>query len=261
MMDFNWKKASIWGSITLLALITLFSSIYIVSPGYRGVLVTLGNVSEKSYVNGLGFKPPFVSSMKKIDVRTVEMTQKAVSYTQDVQTAEVEYTFTYNLKPDNVWDLYQKVGQDYESKKVTPVLNDVIKDIIGHWQAQDLVGNRDKARLEILSALNERLDASYFENYTFQFINIDYSDNFENAIEAKVIAEQKAQEAVNNTRRIKEEAEQKVITAQAEAKAMAIKSKALESNKNLIQYEATLRWDGKLPTYMMGDAVPFIGLK
>lgn len=74
---------------------------------------------------------------------------------------------------------------------------------------------------------------TFFQNITFQFINIDYSDKFEGAIEDKVIAEQKAQEAVNNTKRIKEEAEQKLISAKAEAEAMEIKSEALSKTKAL----------------------------
>lgn len=135
-----------------------------------------------------------------------------------------------------------------------------MKDVIGKWQAQDLVSNRDKARLDIVKNLNERLDKRYFQNFTFQFINIDYSDKFEGAIEDKVIAEQKAQEAVNNTRRVTEEANPKVISAKAEAEAMEIKAEALAKNKGLTEYEAVQKWDGHLPQYMLGNSVPMINL-
>jgi regulator of protease activity HflC (stomatin/prohibitin superfamily) len=188
------------------------------------------------------------------------MTAQTSSYTSDVQTAAMEYTFTYELVPNNVHVLYESVGMDYETKKIVPVLNDVLKDVIGKWQAQDLVSNRDKAREEVLMGLQSRLDNNFFQNVTFQFINIDYSDKFEDAIENKVIAEQRAQQAVNDTKRIQEEAEQKVITAKAEAEAMRIKSQALRENKGLTEYEAVLRWDGKLPQYMMGNTVPMINL-
>lgn len=139
-------------------------------------------------------------------------------------------------------------------------MNDVLKDVIGKWQAQELVANREKARAQILSSLREKLDKSFFQNISFQLIDIDYSDKFEGAIEDKVIAEQKAQEAVNNTTRIREEAQQKVITARAEAEAMEIKSQVLDKNQGLTQYEAVLKWDGRLPNYMMGNSVPFINL-
>lgn len=261
----NWsvKKIMKWVGVgigSLLVLIALISAVYSISPGYRGVLITLGKVSQHSYINGVGFKWPFVSSMIKMDVRTRKMTDKTSTYTSDIQTADLEYTFTYDLNPENIHILYEKVGLDYEAKAILPSLNDVLKDVIGKWQAQELVANRDKARVDVVAGLQERLDRRFFQNITFQFINIDYSDKFEGAIEDKVIAEQKAQEAVNNTKRIKEEAEQKLISAKAEAEAMEIKSEALSKNKGLTEYEAVQRWDGRLPQYMLGNSVPFVNL-
>lgn len=261
----NWsvKKIMKWvgaGIGSLLVLIALISAVYSISPGYRGVLITLGKVSQHSYINGVGFKWPFVSSMIKMDVRTRKMTDKTSTYTSDIQTADLEYTFTYDLNPENIHILYEKVGLDYEAKAILPSLNDVLKDVIGKWQAQELVANRDKARVDVVAGLQERLDRRFFQNITFQFINIDYSDKFEGAIEDKVIAEQKAQEAVNNTKRIKEEAEQKLISAKAEAEAMEIKSEALSKNKGLTEYEAVQKWDGKLPQYMLGNSTPFVNL-
>lgn len=246
------------GAIFLIA--CLISSIYSIDPGHRGAKITLGKVEQKSYPNGVGFKWPFISSMQEIDVRTQKMEEQTSSYTSDVQTAQMQYVFTYDLRPDNVHVLYETVGMDYESKIVVPKLNDVLKDVVGKWQAQELVSNRDKAREEVLAGLQSQLDTRFFQNISFQFINIDYSERFEDAIESKVIAEQKAQEAVNNTQRIKEEADQKVITAKAEAEAMEIKAKALERNKSLVDYEAVLKWDGKLPQYMLGNSVPMINI-
>ena len=254
----NWKKIVTLSILGVVALLLVLTSFYIVSPGHRGVKVTLGKVEQRSFANGLGVKWPFISKVIQMDVRTQKMTEKTTSYTSDVQTAVLEYVFTYDLNPETVHVLYETVGRDYESKKVVPILNDVLKDVIGKWQAQDLVSNRDKARLDVLAALNERLDKRFFSNISFQIINIDYSDNFEQAIENKVIAEQEAQRAANNTVRIKEEAQQKIITAKAEAEAMQIKAEALQKNKGLTEYEAVLRWDGKLPQYMMGNAVPMI---
>ncbi|MBO5441046.1 MAG: prohibitin family protein, partial [Alphaproteobacteria bacterium] len=238
----------------------LWSAIYQVDHGYRGVKVTLGKVEKVSLVNGVGVKWPFISDVIQMNVQTQAFTDSTSSYTSDVQTAGLRYTFTYDLNPDNVHVLYESVGEGYIRKKVTPVLNDVLKDVIGRWQAQDLVANRDKAREQILTLLNKRIDKNYFRNLTFQIISLDYSDKFETAIEDKVIADQRAQEAVNNTKRIKEEAEQKVISAKADAEAMEIKTRALAAQKGLTEYEAVQKWDGKLPQYMMGGSVPFINL-
>lgn len=249
------------GAVAVVVVLLLCFSFYHVSPGHRGVMVTMGKVSPTSYANGVGFKWPFISKMVSMDTRTKTLSGESSTYTSDIQSAEIKYTLTYNLNPANVNVLYETVGKEYEGKIITPVLYDVIKDVIGKWQAQELVANRDKARHQIMTQLANRVNSKFIENITFQITNIDYSDNFEKAIEDKVIAEQKAQQAVNNTKRIKEEADQKVIAAQAESEAMRIKTEALSRDKSLIDYEAVQKWDGKLPTYMMGNSMPFINLK
>ena len=82
----------------------------------------------------------------------------------------------------------------------------------------------------------------------------------EKAIENKVTAEQEALKAKNITVQVQEEARQKLISAEAEAKSMAIRANALTKNKALVQYEAVQKWDGKLPSYMLGNSVPFINI-
>lgn len=261
--EFSTKKIakqvfSIIGIIIVVLLV--WSSFYKVNPGYRGVKITLGKVQKGSLTNGVGFKWPFISEVLPINVQTQALSAKTSSYTSDVQTAELNFTFTYDLNPNNVHLLYERVGMGYEAKKITPILNDALKDVIGKWQAQELVANRDKARVEILELLNKRIDKTYFQNLTFQIVDLDYSDQFEKSIENKVIAEQRAQQAINDTKRIKEEAEQKLISAKADAEAMEIKSEALSKNKGLTEYEAVQKWDGKLPEYMFGNTLPFINI-
>lgn len=59
-------------------------------------------------------------------------------------------------------------------------------------------------------------------------INIDYSDQFESAIEKKVVAEQAALEEANRTKQIEQKAKQQIVQSEAEAKAIRIKAQALQ---------------------------------
>lgn len=252
-----------WAGLAILAIFLLivgFSGMYVIDPGYRGVKVVLGKVAQKSYVNGLGFKVPLISSMVPVDVRTRIIADSTETYTSDVQLAQIDYVLTYNLNPENVYVLYEQVGLNYEPKLINNHLFGAIKDVVGQIQAQVLVSRRDSAREVILQQLKERVDKQFIQNVGFELKDITYSKRFETAIEDKVIADQKAQEAINNTRRVTEEAEQKRIVAEAEANAMKVKAAALAENKKLVEYEAVQKWDGKLPNYMMGETVPFINL-
>ncbi len=255
------KSAMILAVCILVVLfIILCNPIAIVGAGERGVKVTLGMVSPKSYGEGVHLITPFISKMKVMDVKTQKQTMKTEVYTKDIQQAKITYVINYNLIPDKAYKMYREVGINYVETILMPVVEGNIKDVIGKWNAQDLVANRAVATADIFDKLEKQMRDKYINVTGFQFIDINYSDVFEKAIESKVTAEQEALKAKNKTVQVQEEAKQKLISAEAEAKSMSIRANALTQNKALVEYEAVQRWDGHLPTYMMGDSVPFINI-
>ncbi|MDR1168135.1 MAG: prohibitin family protein [Heliobacteriaceae bacterium] len=246
--------------VVLIVFVTLCNPIAIVGAGERGVKVTLGKVSSESYAEGVHFVTPFIQKMKNFDVRTQKVNRNTQVYTKDIQQAGIDYVLNYNIQPANTYRVYREIGTDYEQKVISPITEGTIKDVIGKWNAQDLVANREKATAEIQEKLGIQLKSHFFDVTDFNIVGINYSSTFEHAIEAKVTAEQEALKAKNKTVQIEEEAKQKLITAQAEARSMSIRANALTQNRALVQYEAVQKWDGKLPQYMMGNSVPFINL-
>ena len=244
----------------LVCFIILCNPFVMVGPGERGIKIRLGQVQPESYGEGLHFIFPFIQKFKTMDVKTQKNSLTTAVYTKDIQQARITYVINYNVQPDNVNKLFQEVGLDYVSKILIPVVEGTIKDIIGKWNAQDLIANREKATDDILIKLQNQLTDKYIDVTDFQMTEINYSDVFERAIESKVTAEQEALKAKNKTVQVEEEAKQKVIAAQAEAKSMSIRAQALAQNKSLVQYEAVQKWDGKMPQYMLGNSVPFINV-
>jgi regulator of protease activity HflC (stomatin/prohibitin superfamily) len=94
-------------------------------------------------------------------------------------------------------------------------------------------------------------------------------ENVVAAINAKIVATQRAQQSENELQRAKAEAEKQIAEAhgkaesmkriaQAEAEANAMKQRTLTDE--LIRYEAIQKWNGVLPT-MTSGAIPFVQLK
>ena len=240
--------------------IIFFNPICIVGVGERGVKVTLGKVSPQSFTEGVHFVMPFISNIHNMNVKTQKTYRETSVYTKDIQQAKIAYVLNFNLQPENVHKMYREVGQNYVDTILMPVVEGTIKDVIGKWNAQDLVANREVAANEILLKLQKHMEEKYINVTDFQMTSISYSGVFEKAIESKVTAEQEALRAKNKTVQIQEEAKQKLISAEAEAKSMAIRANALSQNKSLVEYEAVQKWDGKLPEYMLGNSVPFINV-
>ena len=247
--------------VLFILFLIVFQPMTIVGVGERGVKVTLGQTSPVALEEGVHFVMPFISTVKKMNVKTVKSNIATMAQSKDIQQARIVYVVNYNLQPENAPKMWRTVGRDYVSVVVMPTVEGIVKDTIGKWNAQDIVANREKVASEVLFKLNEKLGPKYINVSDFQITEIQYSQAFEQAIESKVTAEQEALKAKNKTVQVQEEARQKIIASEAEAKSMAIRARALTQNKNLVEYEAVQKWDGKLPQYMMGNSVPFVNLK
>ena len=244
----------------LVCFLVMCNPFVMVGPGERGIKIRLGEVEPECYGEGLHFIFPFIQKFRTMNVKTQKNALTTAVYTKDIQKAKITYVINYNVQPDKVNKLFQEVGMEYQSTILIPVVEGTIKDIIGKWNAQDLIANREKATGDILFKLQTSLKDNYINVTDFQMTEINYSEVFERAIESKVTAEQEALKAKNKTVQIQEEAKQKVIAAEAEARSVAIRAQALSQNKSLVQYEAVQKWDGKMPQYMMGNSVPFINV-
>lgn len=258
----DWKLGALGvGALTLIILLIAGNPLAIVDAGERGVKVTMGQVSPQSYTEGIHFVTPFVSKIHTMDVKTQKASPATTVFTKDIQQARLAYVINYNLQPENAHKMYREVGKSYKETVLMPIVEGTVKNVIGGWNASDLIANRAKATSDILTKLQEQLEDNYINVTDFNITDIDYSDVFEKAIEGKVTAEQEALKAKNQTVQVQELARQKVIAAEAEAKSMAIRANALTQNKALVEYEAVQKWDGKMPQYIMGNSVPFINLK
>jgi prohibitin 2 len=233
----------------------------IVDTGYRGVETRFGEVVSDSLKEGWHWYNPLTSDITELDVRSQNLEYKIACYTKDLQPAQITIGVIANVERSSAHLLYKDYGKDWEDRIMPQNIEGSVKTVVGLWDAVDLISNREKARSEMQNRLSESLGDKYIQVVKLDIMNIDYSDNFETAIEKKVVAVQAAIEAQNKTIQIKEEAQQKVISAKAEAESMRIRANALTQNKALVDYEAVQKWNGVLPTYVMGNSIPFVNIK
>jgi hypothetical protein len=84
---------------------------------------------------------------------------------------------------------------------------------------------------------------------------------FNDAIEAKVTAEQNALAAKNKLEQVKFEAQQMIEAANGKAKAIQVEASAIANNPLVLQLRALEKWNGILPQYTGSGSIPFIQLK
>ena len=251
----------------ILAVIALFvlgvsscSMITTVDTGHRGIKTVFGKVVGEPLSEGIYFNSPFSTHIAEIDIRTKRMDGEASTYTKDVQLSKITYAVNFSVDGTKAGDLFRTVGLDYATKLIPQATEGALKSTLGKWEAVELIANRDKARHEVEEFLKSNLAPRGILIEGFQIMNIDYSKQFEEAVESKVVAIQNAEQAKNQTVQIQEQANQQIITAKATAESMKIRAEALSQNKGLVDYEAVQKWDGHLPQYMLSGATPFLNM-
>ncbi len=239
-------------------LILVLGSWTVINPGTRGIVIRLGSVN-RVLDEGLHFKIPLIESVKDVDVRILKIEVEASAASKDLQTVSAKIALNFQLEAAKVDKLYKEVALDYENRLLSPALQESIKAATAKYTAEELITKREQVKSEMKLNLTERLSKNYIQVVEVNIVSFDFSESFNEAIEAKVTAEQQALASKNKLEQVKYEAEQRIVQSKAEAEAIRIQAEALRGSTGLVELEAVKKWDGHLPQYMTGP-VPFLNI-
>lgn len=237
----------------------------IVGAGERGVVLNFGAVQGTVLDEGIHFRVPIMQRVIKIDVKVHKSETGAEAASKDLQDIRSIIAVNYHILADKANWVYQNLGTSFKERIIDPAVQEVVKAITAKYNAVELITQREKVRDEIKALLKSRLLTYNIVVDDFSIVNFKFSQQFEQAIEAKQTAEQLALKAQRDLERIKIEADQKVASAKAEAESLRLQKENVTPQLiKLRQIEASIKaiekWDGHLPKINSG-AVPFIDLK
>lgn len=228
-----------------------------VPVGNKGVSVTQGDINGVENA-GLVWHGP-LTDIIPISIQTTKWESKTSVYTKDVQQADVAFTVSYRLDPGAVRKTYETYGEEWPTRIIPQVVEESIKGAFGKAEAvKDAINNRGAIQSSIRNDVVAKLRRKSIIVEGFELNDISFSDAFDKANEEKQIAVETANAERNKTVAVQERAKQAIITAEAEAKAMQIKSQALSGNPGLTAYEYATRWDGKMPQIVTSSNAPML---
>ncbi|MBU0546151.1 prohibitin family protein [Patescibacteria group bacterium] len=253
------KKSVLLSVIIFSAILLIAGTVGTVGAGERGILLQFGAVKDRVFDEGLYFKIPLVQQVVKMDVKMQKDEVPASASSKDLQIVTSRIAINYHLSPNNVNKVWQDVGKDYNSRIIAPSIQEAVKAVTAKFTAEELIIRREDVKDQIKINLAERLIKNSIIVDEINITAFDFSKAFNEAIEAKVTAEQLKLKAERDLERIRIEADQKVVEAEGKAKAIKTEAQALNSNPKVVELRWIEKWDGKVPTYW-GDASPFVGL-
>lgn len=275
------RFAPVIGGVLAVILVILSCASY-VPTGYTGIVTTFGKVHEETLDAGINFHAPW-DNVITMDNREQRTAFNLEAFSKDIQQVGVQGSINYNIDKSTAMNLYKDVGTGYADVLISPRIQEDVKIVIAKYTAENLIENRQSVADSIDELLKSELAPKGINVISLAIENIDFTDAFESAVEAKQVATQEKQKAKTQQEQQTMEAEQKaerdriaaqaaadVAKIEADADAYAVKVQAdaqAEANKKinaslteeLINYNKVNRWDGKLPTFNGGgQTIPVI---
>lgn len=251
-------KYVVIGFIVLLFLITLFNSFKVVPTGYVGVKTQFGKVQNELLQEGLNIKTPFIEKVVLMDCRTKKLEVTSEGSTKDMQTVNITVVVNYNIDKATAQKLYGEVGTDYENIILYPSILESMKGIMAQYTAEQLITNRSEVSAMAHEALFNEIQNSGLKLTDFNITNIDFSEAYDNAIEAKAVKQQEVEAAKADLEKQKIQNEKEIAVAEKDAKVMELQNsqvtdktlqlKALEIKEKMIN-----KWNGQFPNAMLGE--------
>ncbi|MBQ9747327.1 MAG: prohibitin family protein [Clostridia bacterium] len=258
-----------------------------IPTGHTGIVTTFGRVEDYTYEAGVHPKLPW-QQVVKMDNRIQKASVEMSCFSSDIQEVSTVYTINYQIEKANAQTIYRTIGKDYYTTIILPRIEESVKSMIAKYNAESLIASREQLSVEIRDDLTVKLATYNVEVIDASIENLDFSDAFTNAVEAKQVAAQEKLKAEIQQEQAnieaKAAAERAVIAAEAEAEKALIEAEAAAEAKKkeadalayagekeaeanakiaesltdeLINYKTIEQWNGELPTYMGGEGGTF----
>lgn len=282
--EWGFRKRQLFSLLGLI--ICLLGFIKTVPTGSTGIVTTFGRIENITLDAGIHFMVPW-KKVVNMDNRTQKQSIEMQCFSSDIQEVSVIYTVNYQINKANAQEIYRTIGKEYFDKIVMPKALEAVKSVFAKYTAEALVASRAGLSKEIEAVLVDDLSKQNIQITATSIENIDFTDAFTNAVEAKQVAEQnklKAQtEQAQATLEAQAQAERQVIKAQADADASILAAKAdaevakissdsalyqgekeasilqrvgeqLAKYPDLVKYKYIEGWDGKMPQTILGNS-------
>jgi len=272
----NHSWPSFIGIILAIAVIFV-SCIAIVPTGYTGILTTFGRVEDRTVSSGFNMVAPW-QKVVKMDNRTQKVQIETSAFSSDIQQVDLIISVNYCIDQSTAQTLYRTVGVNYYDNVMFPRIQENTKAVFSQYTAENLIAKRDE-----LSDMVAETTAKDLANYGITIVSIsiediDFTDAFTNAVEAKQVAAQNKltaeTEQAQKTMEEKAEADKAIIAANADLEVVKVQAEAAlyagekeaEMNKRisesltaeLIKYYWIKQWIGQLPTTVLGEDASYM---
>ena len=274
-------------AVILLAVIA-FPPFVSVPTGHTGVVTTFGRVEDRVLDEGFHFKNP-VQRVVMMDNRTQKASMAMQAFSSDIQQVDLNLSVNFCIDQETAQELYKTVGINYYDNVMYPRILENTKAVFSQYSAENLIAKRNTLSDQIAESTSADMKEYGITIVSIAIEDIDFTDAFTAAVEAKQVAAQnkltaeteQAQKTMEEEATAKRaviaanaEAEKAIIAANADLEVVKVQAEAAlyagekeaEMNKRiseslteaLLRYYWIKQWNGELPSTVLGDGADYM---
>ncbi len=264
------KAGAFYFIVAVVIMLVLAKPFTIIEEGERGILSTNGKYQDQALLPGLHFIIPIIQKVYVVDTKV-----RIINYASRIETnsgrsgivakpavtvldkrslpVSIELTVQYRLNSQFAAQTISNWGFSWEDKIINPVVRDVVRNVIGKYDAEALTQMRNDLGKEIETGIRDSVMALKNSPAILQSVqlrDILLPQKVKEQIERVQIAKQEVQKAEQDVQRVKQEALKRAaeaegvaqkarIEAQGKADAITIEAKANAKANLLISKSLT----------------------
>jgi len=274
-IDFNLsgKSGVIYFLVAVVILLVLAKPFTIIEEGERGILSTNGKYQDQALLPGLHFIIPVIQKVYVVDTKV-----RIINYAARIEASggnkaginvkpavtvldkrglpvSIELTVQYRLNSQFAAQTISNWGFSWEDKIINPVVRDVVRNVVGKYDAESLPQMRNTIAVAIETGVRESVAGLKNAPAVLQSVQLReilLPPKVKDQIERVQIAKQEVQKAEQEVERAKQEAfklaaeaegtaQKARIEAQGKADAITIDADAKSKANYLISKSLTPR--------------------
>ncbi|MGA1931649.1 SPFH domain-containing protein [Arcobacter sp. YIC-464] len=235
--NFGKKAGFIYVIIILIAALFIFKPFVIIESGQVGIKVTTGKYEDRPLTPGFHFYIPVFQKVIVVDTKVRLINYRSVEqmggFDQSIRSnpainildarglpVSIELTVQYRLTAAGAPTTIATWGLGWEDKIVNPVVRNIVRNVVGGFNAEELPTRRNEIATLIENGIRTQVEALEGTPVTVESVQlreIVLPEKIKEQIERVQIANQEAERVRYEVQRAKQEAEKKAALAKGEA--------------------------------------------
>ncbi len=249
-IDLNFgggKAGMVYFLIAVVLMLVMAKPFTIIEEGQRGILSTNGKYQDQALLPGLHFIVPVIQKVYVVDTKV-----RIINYASRIEASSgasgiltkpavtvldkrslpvsIELTVQYRLNSEFAAQTISNWGFSWEDKIINPVVRDVVRNVIGKYDAEALTQMRNDLGSEIEAGIRESVNGLKNAPAVLQSVqlrDIVLPQKVKDQIERVQIAKQEVQKAEQDVQRVKQEALKRAAEAEGVAQKARIEAQGI----------------------------------